>query len=117
MARSALTPKYVAKPWGHELWFAETARYIGKIIVIERGQRLSLQYHRVKRESLYVLRGTLTLYLGGKWRILKSGQCFEVPPGIRHRFEARRARVTLIEVSTPEIRDIVRVSDDYGRSS
>lgn len=108
-------PKFVAKPWGQELWFAETRRYVGKLIVIENGRRLSLQYHKVKHESLYVLRGVLTLRIDGKIRTLRPGGAFEIPPRMRHRFEARHGRVTLVEVSTPETSDIVRISDDYGR--
>lgn len=109
------SPKVVAKPWGHELWFAETRRYAGKLLVIERGRRLSLQYHKVKHESLYVLRGVLTVHINGKVRTLWPGRAFAVPPRMRHRFEARHGRVTLVEVSTPETWDIVRISDDYGR--
>lgn len=108
-------PKRVLKPWGHELWFAETRRYAGKLLVIENGHRLSLQYHKVKHESLYVLRGVLTIQIGAKVRTLRPGGAIEIPPRTRHRFEARRGRVTLVEVSTPETWDIVRISDDYGR--
>lgn len=107
--------KLVPKPWGHELWFAETQRYVGKLLVIEKGRRLSLQYHKVKHESLYVLRGVLTLHLNGRVQTLRSGGAFTVPPRMRHRFEARHGRVTLIEVSTPETWDIVRLQDDYVR--
>lgn len=110
-------PKFVEKPWGREVWFAQTKRYVGKILVIEKGRRLSLQYHKVKQESLYVLRGVLTLHIDGRLRTLRPGGCFDVPTGTRHRFEARRGRVTLVEVSTPEVWDVVRLSDDYGRSS
>lgn len=109
------TPKLVVKPWGHELWFAQTRQYVGKLIVIEKGRRLSLQYHKVKHESVYVLRGILTLLIDGKKKTLGPGACFEVPPRMRHRFEARHGKVTLIEASTSETWDIVRISDDFGR--
>lgn len=116
MREGVLTvPKLVAKPCGHEVWFAKTRRYAGKLLVIESGRRLSLQYHKVKQESLYVLRGTLTLRLGGKLQTLRPGGAFTVQPKMLHRFEARHGRVTLVEVSTPETWDVVRVRDDYGR--
>jgi mannose-6-phosphate isomerase len=107
----------VAKPWGHELIFAlAPRRYAGKLLVIERGRRLSLQYHRRKHESLYVLKGRLTLRLGRATRTLGPGAAVAIPPRTVHRFEARGGRVTLVEVSTPELGDVVRLSDDYGRT-
>ncbi|MBI3288715.1 MAG: cupin domain-containing protein [Elusimicrobia bacterium] len=105
----------VPKPWGRELIFAKAPKYVGKILVIEKGHRLSLQYHRKKHESLYVLRGRLGLRLGRTTRIVGPGSAFSIPPGTIHRFEAPKGRVTLIEVSTPEIWDVVRLKDDYGR--
>lgn len=108
--------KRVDKPWGHEVWFARHKKYVGKILVIEKGHRLSRQYHRVKHETLYVLRGRLALELGSHRRTLGPGQAFAVPPGTVHRFAAPRGRVTLLEVSTPELSDIVRLCDDYGRA-
>lgn len=106
----------VDKPWGRELLFARTRRYAGKLLIIEKGRRLSLQYHRRKHESLFVLRGKLTLRLGRAMRLARPGEAFVVPPGTVHRFEARHGRVTLVEVSTPELEDVVRLSDDYGRT-
>ena len=108
--------KRVPKPWGHELWFAQAPRYCGKILVIEKGKRLSLQYHRKKHESLFVLKGTLGLVLGRRTRALKPGSAFTIPPRTIHRFSAPKGRVTLIEVSTPELWDVVRLQDDYGRT-
>ncbi len=105
----------VSKPWGHEMIFARAKKYVGKILVIEKGHRLSLQYHRLKHESLLVLRGRLSLRLGRKNKIVGPGVAFTIPPKMIHRFEAPKGRVTLIEVSTPELRDIVRLQDDYGR--
>jgi len=107
--------KRVHKPWGHERIFARAAKYVGKILVIEKGHRLSLQFHRVKHESLMVLRGRLKLRLGKKTRIVGPGVAFTIPPRTIHRFEAVTGRVTLIEVSTPELTDVVRLRDDYGR--
>ena len=109
--------KRIPKPWGHELLFALVAgKYAGKLLVINAGERLSLQYHRRKHESLYVLKGKLTLRIGAKTKIAKPGAAFTVAPGTRHRFEARHGRVTLIEVSTTQLNDVVRLKDDYGRS-
>lgn len=107
----------IEKPWGHELLFAHAPRkYAGKILVIEKGRRLSLQYHRKKHESLYVLKGRLTLTLGKRKLTAGPGSAFAVPAGTVHRFESRHGRVTLVEVSTTELDDVVRLQDDYGRT-
>lgn len=112
-------PQRVAKPWGHELIWAVTDRYVGKIIVIETGRRLSLQYHERKDEWIHVLAGRLRLTLEDDAgadvdRELGPGDGAHVPAGRRHRYEALE-RCELVEVSTPELDDIVRLSDDYGR--
>jgi mannose-6-phosphate isomerase len=109
----------VDKPWGHELHWAVTDRYVGKVLVIEPGKRLSLQYHEVKDESILVVSGRLRLLLedeDGVDRIeeLGPGEHRRVPTGRRHRYEAIE-RTELVEVSTPELDDVVRLSDDYGR--
>ena len=109
----------VDKPWGHELRWAVTDRYLGKVIHVDRGHRLSLQYHERKDESILVLRGALDLVLedeAGELRThrLTAGESARVPPGRRHRFIAVDD-VDLVEVSSPEIDDVVRVEDDYGR--
>jgi len=109
--------KRVDKPWGHELIFAlAPGKYAGKILVIEKGKRLSLQYHRRKHESLLVLKGRLTLTLGKRTVTAGPGSAFAVPTGVVHRFASRHGRVTLVEVSTTELDDVVRLQDDYGRS-
>lgn len=107
--------EHVPKPWGHESIFARTPKYVGKILVIEKGHRLSLQMHRRKHESLMVLRGRLKLRLGSKTKTVGPGTAFTIPPRTIHRFAALKGRVTLIEVSTPELWDVVRLQDDYGR--
>jgi mannose-6-phosphate isomerase len=107
--------KFVKKPWGRELWYARAPKYVGKILEINKGHRLSLQYHKVKHETVYVLEGKLHLLLGSRSSIKKAGSAFTVKPKTIHRFEARSGRVTLLEVSTPEVQDIVRLADDYGR--
>jgi mannose-6-phosphate isomerase-like protein (cupin superfamily) len=109
----------VPKPWGHELIWAHTDRYVGKVLVIEAGKRLSLQKHVAKDESIYVLSGRLLLYLeddGGDVRQVElgPGEARHVPTGRIHRYEALE-RTELFEVSTPELDDVVRLSDDYGR--
>jgi mannose-6-phosphate isomerase-like protein (cupin superfamily) len=110
----------VDKPWGHELIWAHTERYVGKVLVIETGKRLSLQLHRTKDESILVVRGRLRLELedeSGELRVhdLGPGAHRRIPTGRRHRFEAIE-RCELVEVSTPELDDVVRLEDDYGRS-
>ncbi len=111
--------RHVPKPWGHELIWAETPGYVGKLIVIEAGHRLSLQYHERKDESIYVVAGSLRLHLedeAGTIRVedLGPGEHRHVAPGRRHRFEAVQ-RCEVIEVSTTELDDVVRLEDDYGR--
>ena len=115
-----LTGKRVDKPWGHELIWAHTERYVGKKIVIEPGHKLSLQYHRAKDESILVLRGTLRLHYGEseesvEQKDLTPGEFAHIRTGAVHRFEATSERVELIEVSTPELDDVVRLKDDYRR--
>jgi mannose-6-phosphate isomerase-like protein (cupin superfamily) len=109
----------VEKPWGHELIWADTDRYAGKILVIEAGRRLSLQYHERKLESILVMSGVLRLYLGDETGTVQvtelgPGEARLIPIGRVHRYEAIE-RVELFEVSSPELDDVVRLSDDYGR--
>jgi mannose-6-phosphate isomerase-like protein (cupin superfamily) len=115
----AAAARRVTKPWGHELIWAETERYAGKVLVIETGRRLSLQYHERKHESIYILSGRLRFFLEGddgevRSEVLKAGDARTIPVGRIHRFEAIQ-RVELVEVSTPELDDVVRVEDDFGR--
>ena len=110
-----MTAKTVLKPWGREIWFARNRRYAGKILIVEKGHRLSRQYHKVKRETLYLLKGRLFLEIAGRKRAVGPGTVIDIPPRTIHRFEARYGRVTLVEVSTPELSDVVRLCDDYGR--
>jgi mannose-6-phosphate isomerase len=115
----AIETRRVDKPWGSELIWALTDRYCGKLITIETGRRLSLQYHVQKDEALLVLSGRLLLHIeddAGEMtsRELGAGDAAHVAVGRRHRFEAIE-RVELVEVSTPELGDVVRVEDDFGR--
>ena len=111
--------KRVEKPWGHELIWARTDRYVGKVLVIEAGKRLSLQRHLVKDESIIVTSGRLRLTLedaNGSIQVeeLVAGDHRHVPTGRIHRYEAIE-RTELMEVSTPELDDVVRLEDDFGR--
>ena len=112
-------PRRVDKPWGHELIWAHTDRYVGKLLVIETGKRLSLQHHEIKDEWIHVLSGRLLLTIANddgeiEQRELGPGEGAHVPVQRTHRYEAIET-CTLIEVSTPELLDVVRVQDDYGR--
>jgi mannose-6-phosphate isomerase-like protein (cupin superfamily) len=108
----------VPKPWGYELIFAKTARYVGKILHINRGETLSLQYHNVKEETLFVVRGELKLTIesdGDRRELaLREGESFHIPPRLIHRMEAM-IDTDVAEVSTPELDDVVRLEDRYGR--
>jgi mannose-6-phosphate isomerase len=116
---SSELPRRVDKPWGHELIWAHTGQYVGKIIQIETGKRLSLQHHEVKDEWIHVLSGRLLLTLENEdgvveERELGPGEGAHVGPGRRHRYAAIET-CRLIEVSTPELLDVVRLEDDFGR--
>ena len=109
----------VPKPWGHELVFAENERYAGKILHLEAGHTLSLQYHEKKDETLYVLAGevVLSVEVNGQMRELPlaAGEAYRIRPGVRHRLRAS-APADLVEVSSPELEDVVRLEDAYGRA-
>lgn len=108
----------VPKPWGHELIWAETERYVGKILHIEAGHRLSRQFHHVKDETFLVQAGEMQLEIGQgdeqKIIHLKAGEAFHCPPKTVHRMVAITT-VDVLEVSTPELDDVVRIEDAYGR--
>jgi mannose-6-phosphate isomerase len=108
----------VDKPWGHELVWAESARYVGKILHIHAGHRLSRQYHQVKEETFMVQAGEMDLEVGlaeaMETRRMKVGDVFHVLPGTVHRMLAV-TDVDVLEVSTPELDDVVRLEDVYGR--
>ena len=112
----------VDKPWGHEEIWASTSRYVGKLLYIKQGHRLSRQYHRVKQETILVLDGVLTCEAGPAFEgdmvqthIMKPGDVFHVDAGTIHRFGAETSDVRLVEVSSPETQDLVRLEDDYRR--
>ena len=114
------TPRRIDKPWGYELILAHTDRYVGKILHIDRGHLLSRQFHRVKDETVYVLNGTLILEIGPSDSVerieVPAGQGFRTLPETIHRYVAPDdTDVDLIETSTPELEDVVRLEDVYGR--
>ncbi len=102
------------KPWGYELLFAHTQHYAGKILVIDEGEELSLQYHQKKEESIYVSEGKVEITLKNKKMILKVGDTLHIPPKTKHRMKALK-NTRVFEVSTPELEDVVRLEDRYGR--
>ena len=113
------TAQRVDKPWGHELIWAHTDRYVGKILQIEAGKRLSLQVHEHKDESILVISGRLRLHHGPQGGPIETtelgpGDHRRIPVGMVHRFEAIET-TELIEVSTPELDDVIRLEDDFGR--
>jgi mannose-6-phosphate isomerase len=114
------TVKFIKKPWGHEEIWAHTDKYVGKILFIEAGKRLSLQYHNLKEETILVKDGKLLLEAGNSKDsldqiVLNPGQTYHIPPKLLHRMSAINDTF-VVEVSTPELDDVVRIEDDYGRS-
>lgn len=106
----------VEKPWGWELIWAETDQYVGKLLHINAGQRLSKQYHEVKEETVYVVTGVLYNYdEHDELQKFMPNEAFHVTPGQVHRFGAGKGPVEVIEVSTPHLDDVVRLADDYKR--
>jgi quercetin dioxygenase-like cupin family protein len=109
----------VEKPWGHEIIYAHTDRYAGKILFIRAGERLSLQYHRRKDETIYLLSGDLDLEIetGGERTShrLAAGEARHIAAGVRHRMIAA-TDCHVAEASSPELDDVVRLEDLYGRA-
>ncbi|MDX6425721.1 MAG: mannose-6-phosphate isomerase [Gaiellaceae bacterium] len=112
--------KKVEKPWGHELIWAVTDIYVGKVLFVKAGHSLSLQFHRQKDESWFVQSGRAKLELGEagesvlKEEVIAAGAAFHYPPGTVHRVTAIED-TTILEVSTPHLDDVVRLEDAYGR--
>jgi mannose-6-phosphate isomerase-like protein (cupin superfamily) len=107
-------PERTEKPWGYELLWAQTDRYAGKILHVEAGHSLSLQLHKEKDEWMYGLSGEAVLELGNQSFRLSAGHGVHIPAGTIHRLHAI-TDVDIVEVSTPELDDIVRLADRYGR--
>lgn len=110
----------VDKPWGYELIFAHTDRYVGKILHVNAGEALSLQYHEIKDETLYLAQGEIELVVEEDGSLvsktLRGGDSYHITPGTRHRMVAGADGCDIIEVSTPELHDVVRLEDRYGRA-
>lgn len=109
----------IEKPWGHEIWWAQTDLYAGKLLIVKAGHRLSLQMHREKDETSYLLSGHLLLAQGASEddlveRTIEPGCSWRNEPGVVHTIEALEDS-TVLEVSTPQLNDVVRLHDRYGR--
>lgn len=112
--------RHVPKPWGHETIWAHTDRYVGKILHVKAGEKLSVQYHVKKDETVYLLRGEMRYWvqLPGDTELrdqrLVAGQSFRITPNTIHAIEAV-TDIDVLEASTPELDDVVRITDRYGR--
>ena len=117
---SRTAARFVEKPWGHERIWADTEAYVGKILHIEAGESLSLQYHNRKDETIHVLTGRLRFQAGPspdalEDMVLEPGESFRITPGTVHRMEALET-CDVLEASTPHLDDLVRLEDRYGRT-
>jgi len=116
----AFEPRKVEKPWGHELIWAVTERYVGKLLFVKAGESLSLQFHRVKDESWLIHKGRVKVELGSAGNamlneeVVGAGAAFRFRAGTVHRVTALED-TTILEVSTPELDDVVRLENRYGR--
>jgi mannose-6-phosphate isomerase len=118
--RFAVPVERVEKPWGYEIVYAVTERYVGKVLFIRSGEQLSLQFHRRKDEVIYVHSGRIELEVGEPGRtpdveVVGAGRAFRFAAGVVHRWRALEDSYVL-EVSTPELDDVVRLEDRYGRA-
>ena len=119
--RFGFETRRVEKPWGHELIWAVTDRYVGKVLFVAAGHSLSLQFHREKDESWYVQSGRAKVELGEVGEavlveeVVTAGAAFRFEPGTVHRVTALED-TTILEVSTPHLDDVVRLEDSYGRA-
>jgi mannose-6-phosphate isomerase len=117
----AVEPTRVEKPWGYELIWALTDKYCGKLLHVRAGEQLSLQFHKVKDEAWFVQEGRAELELAPAGEALTAmevvgpGAAFRFEPGTVHRVRALED-TTILEVSTPEVDDVVRLDDSYGRA-
>ena len=118
--RFGVDVKRIDKPWGYEIIFALSEKYCGKLIFVRAGEELSLQFHRVKDETIYVHSGRVELEIGDPGGTLDAevvgpGHAFRLKPGVVHRWRALEDSIVL-EASTPELDDVVRLEDRYGRA-
>ena len=122
LARFALDVERVEKPWGYEIVYGLTDRYCGKVLFVRKDEELSLQFHREKDAVIYVHEGRIELEVGDPGasgpldsEVVGPGRAFRLTPGTVHRWRALEDSVVL-EVSTPQVDDVVRLEDRYGRS-
>jgi quercetin dioxygenase-like cupin family protein len=119
VSKSANAVTRVEKPWGYELHWAKTERYVGKILHIKAGHALSLQYHNLKEETIYLHSGKMLFEIDESGtlerREMLPGDSIHVVPPTVHRMTAIED-CDVLEVSTPELDDVVRIEDRYGRS-
>ena len=113
-------PARVEKPWGHELIWAHSGRYVGKVLHVKAGHALSLQYHETKDETIHLLTGRMRFWAGPSRDqleevLLEAGDSYRIVPGTVHRMEAV-TDIDILEASTPELDDVVRLEDRYGRA-
>ena len=113
-------PRRVDKPWGYELIWAETDLYVGKLLHVDEGESLSLQFHEEKDEVIYILRGRVRFRVGDSVEdlreiVMEEGQAIRMHPGVIHQMEAL-TDCDMLEASTPELDDVVRLQDRYGRA-
>jgi mannose-6-phosphate isomerase-like protein (cupin superfamily) len=118
--RFGVAVERIEKPWGYEIVFAHSERYAGKVIFVRAGEQLSLQFHRTKDETVYVQSGRIELEIGDPGgsldtEVVGAGHAFRLRPGVVHRWRALEDAVVL-EASTPELDDVVRLEDRYGRA-
>jgi mannose-6-phosphate isomerase len=118
-AAQGSTPRRIEKPWGYEIWWAVTDQYVGKILHVNQGHRLSLQYHEHKEETSYLLSGRLLLVQGEAVESLTEreigpGHAWHNPAGLIHTIEAIEDS-DVLEASTPFLDDVIRLKDNYGR--
>ncbi len=119
--RFATEVRRVEKPWGYEIVYAVTERYCGKVLFVRAGEELSLQFHREKDETIYVHEGRLQFEIGEEADAVASevvgpGSAFHLRPGTLHRMRALEDSL-LLEVSTSQLDDVVRLEDRYGRAT
>jgi mannose-6-phosphate isomerase-like protein (cupin superfamily) len=104
----------VLKPWGKEEWLVLNDKYCLKRLFIDAGKRLSLQYHEIKKETMFLEEGLCDLVLNGETTLMKTGEPYTIQPKAVHRLVAHADSI-ILEVSTPEVDDVVRLEDDYKR--
>lgn len=117
----AFQPERIEKPWGYELIWAHSEQYVGKILFVRAGEELSLQFHNRKDETIYVQQGRIEIEISApgvrlpEVEVATAGAAFRIRPGTIHRWRALEDSVVL-EASTPDLEDVVRLEDRYGRA-